>query len=178
MAEGLCTAETPGPPRRCRGGGRAIGAAGLFAPSCSSGGAPGAPVLDFVPVSTPPNMGSRRLSGRGSFPQENGGVDARARRKEYVIERLRPAEAQIRNLGVRRLALFGSVARGEARPDSDVDLLVEFTPGEKNFDRFLALSELLERLLECPVELITTEALSPFIGPHILAEAADVLRAA
>jgi len=95
-----------------------------------------------------------------------------------VIGRLRPAEAQIRSLGVRRLALFGSVARGEARPDSDVDLLVEFAPGQKSFDRFLALSELLEQLLGHPVELVTTEALSPFLGPHILAEAADVLRAA
>jgi predicted nucleotidyltransferase len=105
-------------------------------------------------------------------------VETRATRKEDIIGRLQPAEAQIRSLGVRRLALFGSVARGEARPDSDVDLLVEFAPGQKTFDRFLALSELLETLLECPVELVTTEALSPFIGPHILAEAADVLRAA
>ena len=87
-------------------------------------------------------------------------------------------EPEIRQLGVRRLALFGSVARGEARPGSDVDFLVEFTPGQKNFDRFIALSELLERVLGNPVELVTLEALSPFIGPHILAEAADVLRAA
>jgi len=98
--------------------------------------------------------------------------------RERTIERLRAAEAEIRRLGVRRLALFGSVARGEARPSSDVDLLVEFAPGQKSFDRFMALSDLLERLLSCPVELVTLEALSPFIGPHILAEAADVLRAA
>ena len=75
-------------------------------------------------------------------------------------------------------ALFGSVVRGEARPDSDVDLLVEFVPGQKSFDRFMALSDLLERLLGYSVELVTIESLSPFIGPHILAEAADVLRAA
>ncbi len=98
--------------------------------------------------------------------------------RDQAIERLRTAEAEIRQLGVRRLALFGSVARGEARPGSDVDLLVEFLPGQKSFDRFLALSELAERLLERPVELVTLEALSPFIGPHILAEAADVIRAA
>jgi predicted nucleotidyltransferase len=94
------------------------------------------------------------------------------------VERLQSAAPQILALGVHRLALFGSVARGEARPDSDVDLLVEFEPGWKNIDRFLALAELLETLLERPVELVTTEALSPFSGPHILAEAADVLRAA
>jgi predicted nucleotidyltransferase len=98
--------------------------------------------------------------------------------RDEAMNRLQAAEAQIRALGVKRLALFGSVLRNEARPDSDVDLLVEFERGQKNFDRFLALADLLELLLERRVELVTTEALSPYIGPHILAEAADVLRAA
>lgn len=95
-----------------------------------------------------------------------------------VITRCRQVEADIRRLGVRRIALFGSLARGEANADSDVDLLVEFEPGGKSFDHFLALSELLERLLGRRVDLVTTEALSPCIGPHILAEAEDVVRAA
>lgn len=105
-------------------------------------------------------------------------MSTQAPTRDQTIQRLLAAEAEIRRLGVRRLALFGSVARGEARPDSDVDLLVEFAPGQKNFDRFMALADLLERLVGHPVELVTIEALSPFIGPHILAEAADVLRAA
>jgi uncharacterized protein len=92
-----------------------------------------------------------------------------------IIGRL---EAEIRALGVSRLAVFGSVARGEIRPDSDVDILVQFSPGLKTFDRFLALSELLEANLGRRIELITTEALSPFIGAHILTEAQDVIRAA
>lgn len=62
--------------------------------------------------------------------------------------------------------------------DSDVDLLVQSVPGVKTFDRFLALSELLEARLGCTVELVTVEALSPFLGPDILAEAENVLRAA
>lgn len=95
-----------------------------------------------------------------------------------VIERCKRADAEIRALGVRRIALFGSMVRGEADADSDVDLLVEFEPGRKSFDRFLALSDLLERLLGRRVDLVTTEALSPYIGPHILAEAEDVVRAA
>jgi uncharacterized protein len=81
-------------------------------------------------------------------------------------------------MGVVRLALFGSVLRGEATPESDIDLLVEFAPGAKNFDRFMALADLLEERLGRRVELVTIEALSPFIGPRILAEAKDVLRAA
>jgi predicted nucleotidyltransferase len=98
--------------------------------------------------------------------------------REDVIERCRQAEPDIRRLGVRRIALFGSLARGEANADSDVDLLIEFEPDGKTFDRFLALADLLEQLLGRRVDLVTTEALSPHIGPHILAEAADVVRAA
>jgi hypothetical protein len=98
--------------------------------------------------------------------------------REQAIERLGECAAEIRALGVARLALFGSVLRGEPRADSDVDLLVQFEPGAKSYDRFLALSELLEARLGRSVELVTTEALSPFLGPRILAEAQDVLRAA
>jgi predicted nucleotidyltransferase len=79
---------------------------------------------------------------------------------------------------VRRLALFGSVQRDTARADSDVDVLVEFLPGLKTYDRFVALAELLERVLSRSVELVTAESLSPFLKPYILAEARDVVRAA
>jgi uncharacterized protein len=98
--------------------------------------------------------------------------------RDQAIRRLLAAEAEIRALGVNRHALFGSVLRGEARPDSDVDILVELSPGAKTFDRFLELSELLEERLERRVELVTLGALSPFVGPWILTEAEAVLRAA
>lgn len=98
--------------------------------------------------------------------------------RDEAIQRLQAVESEIRRLGIRRLALFGSVLRNEARPDSDVDVLVEFVPTEKTFDRFMTLVDLLESTLERHVEVVTTESLSPFIGPHILAEATDVLRAA
>ncbi|HEX2094160.1 MAG TPA: nucleotidyltransferase family protein [Longimicrobiaceae bacterium] len=95
-----------------------------------------------------------------------------------MLARLREVEAEIRDLGVCRLALFGSFARSEAGPESDVDLLVEFAPEQKSFDRFMRLCDLLEERLARRVEVVTTEALSPYIGPHILAEAQDVVRAA
>ncbi len=98
--------------------------------------------------------------------------------RDLAIKRLRSIEGDIRGLGVRRLALFGSVLRNEARLDSDVDVLVEFDPAQKTFDNFMGLVTLLEHALEHRVEVVTTESLSPFIGPHILAEATDVLRAA
>jgi predicted nucleotidyltransferase len=95
-----------------------------------------------------------------------------------VEARLEAARPRILDLGVLRLALFGSVGRDAGRPDSDVDLLVEFRPGEKTYDRFLALGDLLEDTLDRPVELVTPESLSPFLKPYILAEATDVVRAA
>lgn len=94
-----------------------------------------------------------------------------------VMKCLVASEGEIRALGVRRLSLFGSVLQGEAGPDSDVDLLVEFAPAAKTYEHFLVLSELLEDRLKRRVELVTTESLSPFIGPRILPEAQDVLRA-
>ena len=103
--------------------------------------------------------------------------DAVSRRSE-VVARLVSAQSSIRALGVRRLALFGSFVRDEARGDSDVDVLVEFEPGRKNFDAWLDLGELLELLLGRHVDLVSIDGLSPFIGPHILAEAVDVVRAA
>jgi len=95
--------------------------------------------------------------------------------REQAIERIVASEPEIRALGVQQLALFGSVVRNEASSSSDVDLLVQFRPGTETYSRFFALSELLEARLGRTVELVTVEALSPFIGPHILAEAENVL---
>jgi predicted nucleotidyltransferase len=62
--------------------------------------------------------------------------------------------------GVRSLALFGSVARDEARPDSDVDVLVEFD-GPTTFDRHMGLLVFLEDLLGCRVDVVTPTVLRP-----------------
>ena len=98
--------------------------------------------------------------------------------KAEVVTRLRACEPEVVALGVKRLGLFGSFVRDEAGPDSDVDLLVEFEPGRKSFDGFMRLSELLEDVLQRPVELVTVEALSAHIGPAILESAEYVTEAA
>jgi hypothetical protein len=64
----------------------------------------------------------------------------------------------LRALGVRSLALFGSVARDEARPDSDVDVLVELEPPIR-YERYCEVKERLEALLGCRVDLLTVGAL-------------------
>ena len=90
--------------------------------------------------------------------------------KRDLLERLRERREDITSLGVERLGVFGSFARDEPTVESDVDLFVEFAPGMKNFDRFMALAHLLEDALQRRVELLTPESLSPYIGPHILRE--------
>ena len=124
------------------------------------------------------HVGSRPYLGLDGKRGYSEAMESVPLTREAVIARLAAAEPDIRALGVARLALFGSVARATARPNSDVDLLVQFSPGQKSYGRFIALSDLLESLLQRRVELVTTEALSPFLGPRILAEAQDVLRAA
>ncbi|MBN1665861.1 MAG: nucleotidyltransferase family protein [Anaerolineales bacterium] len=90
--------------------------------------------------------------------------------KDQLLSLLRANQRDIRNFGIRRLGLFGSFVREQQRRDSDVDVLIEFEPGQKTYDNFIKLAFFLEELLGRRVELITTDALSPYIGPHILEE--------
>lgn len=101
-----------------------------------------------------------------------------AQTKADVLLVLSKHRSQILSLGVKRLGLFGSFVREQQNVKSDVDLLVEFEPGKKTFDHFMQLSVLLEDLLQRRVELITPEALSPYIGPYILKEVEYVALAA
>jgi predicted nucleotidyltransferase len=90
--------------------------------------------------------------------------------KQDILRMLDQNRSHLRALGVRRIGLFGSFVRGEQRPDSDIDLLVEFEAGRKTFDTFMELSFFLEEVLEHRIELVTVESLSPYLGPHILKE--------
>ena len=76
--------------------------------------------------------------------------------------------------GARRIRVFGSVVRGEERPDSDVDFLVEFPRGYDLFRQRLPLTEALARLLDHPVDVIPEHELSPYIRDQILSEAIDL----
>lgn len=91
--------------------------------------------------------------------------------KDHILMLLQEQQPRLRQFGVRRYGLFGSFVRDEAHPDSDIDLLVEFYPGEKTFDNFMGLSFFLEDLFDRRVEIVTPESLSPYIGPSILREA-------
>lgn len=72
--------------------------------------------------------------------------------------------------GARNVRIFGSAARGEARPDSDIDLLVDLEPGRSLLDH-VALWQDLEQLLRRRVDVVVEGGISPHLEQRILAEA-------
>jgi uncharacterized protein len=75
-----------------------------------------------------------------------------------------------KRFGVAKIGIFGSFARGEERPESDIDMLVAFRKGEKTFDNFMGVKFYLEDVYSRKVDLVTEAALKPLIRDPILAE--------
>jgi len=73
-------------------------------------------------------------------------------------------------MGVKSMAIFGSFARDEARPESDVDILVEFQ-GPATFNGYMDLKFFLEDLLDRPVDLVTRKSIRPRLKARIEGEA-------
>jgi len=84
---------------------------------------------------------------------------------------LRQHEKEIKNrFGVARIGIFGSYVRGEEKPESDVDVLVEFREGEKTFDHYMDLKFYLEDLFGRKVDLVMKEAIKRRLREPILSE--------
>ena len=88
-----------------------------------------------------------------------------------ILTELKPELAK--RFGVTRLALFGSIARNEARADSDIDIVVAFD-GPATSKKYFGVQFLLEDELGCPVDLVTEKALRPELKPFIEREAVNV----
>ena len=94
--------------------------------------------------------------------------------RQAVLDRLAAeADGLRRRFGVVDLALFGSLARGQAGEDSDLDLLVTFD-GTPDFDRFFGVKFHLEDIFGRRVDLVTPNALRPELRPRIEREAIHV----
>jgi predicted nucleotidyltransferase len=90
--------------------------------------------------------------------------------REDVLAEIRKNRDTLKKYRVKSLALFGSLARDEAREDSDVDLLVEFSESVGLFE-FVRLKRFLEELLGQPVDLATPNSLKQQLREQILREA-------
>jgi hypothetical protein len=89
---------------------------------------------------------------------------------QFVLSTLKAYSKTLENLGIKSLALFGSVARNEATADSDLDFLVEFE-GAATFDGYMDLKFFLEDLFNKKVDLVTRKSLKPQLTEKVLKEA-------
>jgi len=94
-------------------------------------------------------------------------------RAEVLEQLARSKPALVARYGVTGLALFGSTARGTAREDSDIDVLVSFD-GPATSERYFGVQFFLEDLLGRPIDLVTDKALRPELRPFIEGEAVHV----
>lgn len=86
--------------------------------------------------------------------------------REEVLGILLQHQPALKDFGVKSLAIFGSVARDEARPDSDVDILVEFE-GLVTFDRYMDVKFYLEDHLGTRVDLVSRRSLKHIIRDKV-----------
>ena len=91
--------------------------------------------------------------------------------KEYILSEIKQYKNVLYNLGVTKIGLFGSYVRGEQSEKSDIDILIEFAPDKENFDNYMNVYDLLEKIFKKEkIEVVTKNGLSPYIGPQILKE--------
>jgi uncharacterized protein len=90
------------------------------------------------------------------------------KRREEVLGLIEQNRDTLKRLGVRRLGLFGSSARGEATSSSDLDFVVELA--EKSFDAYMDLKAYLEDLFGCRVDLVLADTIKPRLRPIIQRE--------
>ena len=91
--------------------------------------------------------------------------------KEQIVKTITSTKPELQRFGIRDIGLFGSYVRDEQTKTSDIDILIDFEPEKENYDNYMAVYDILERLfLNERVEIVTKNGLSPYIGPRILNE--------
>jgi hypothetical protein len=92
--------------------------------------------------------------------------------RQDIIARLRENEAALRARGVAHAALFGSRARGDARPDSDTDIMIEIDPeAPVGVYEYVRIKEYIAALFDGQVDVVDREGLKPYVKPAATSEA-------
>ena len=88
-----------------------------------------------------------------------------------ALDTLRRSEQALRGRGVKHAALFGSVARGENRSGSDIDIMIEIDPEARVtvFD-YVSIKEYIAQLFDGPVDVVNREGLKPYVRPAAMAD--------
>jgi predicted nucleotidyltransferase len=91
--------------------------------------------------------------------------------REEVLSVLRRKKKEFSKFGIIKIGLFCSYVRNEQSPKSHIDVLIDFDPEKENFDNFMAVCDMFEKIFKGEkIEIVTKNGLSPFIGPTILKE--------
>ena len=87
--------------------------------------------------------------------------------KEQAFERIQSHQSALKLFGAARLGLFGSFVRSEQKPESDVDIVVEFVEGKKTFRNFMNMADYLEKVLNRKVDLLTWDGMASFVQREV-----------
>lgn len=91
--------------------------------------------------------------------------------KEFILSTIESNKVEISKYGIKSIGLFGSYALDKQTENSDIDILIDFEPDKEDFDNYMAVCDIIERLFKGHrVEVVTKNGLSPYIGPRILNE--------
>ena len=89
--------------------------------------------------------------------------------KQYILSKIKSKKEDFLKLGIKNIGLFGSYAQGKQSDTSDIDILIDFEPDKENFDNYMAICDMIDKLFKQEkVDVVTKNGLSPYIGPHIL----------
>jgi uncharacterized protein len=89
-----------------------------------------------------------------------------------ALETLRRSEGDLRARGVRRAAIFGSVARGDNNAASDIDVMIEIDPeAHLTVYDYAGLKEFIAGLFDAPVDVVNRDGLKPYVRPAATADA-------
>ena len=92
--------------------------------------------------------------------------------RQSVIAILKKHQAELQRQGVQHAALFGSVARGDARPGSDIDIMIDLDPEARlGVYDYVGLKEYIAALFDGPVDVVSREGLKPYLRPAALNDA-------
>ena len=92
--------------------------------------------------------------------------------RQEIIDRLRQNEAALRARGVSHAALFGSRARGDNRPDSDIDIMIEVDPAAGiGVYEYVALKDYIAALFDDRVDVVSRDELKPYVKPAVTTDA-------
>jgi predicted nucleotidyltransferase len=92
--------------------------------------------------------------------------------RQAIIARLRENETALRSRGVAHAALFGSRARGDERPDSDTDIMIEIDPTARiGVYEYVGLKEYIANLFDGPVDVVNRDGLKRYVRPAATADA-------